>query len=100
MDQPVHRARRDRHLCADGDTAADAARAAADAPQRGDAADRRGRQGPEREGTGMIVIGYSADPFGRAALEHGIAEAKLRQTNLLVINATSGEAYADPRFAQ
>lgn len=48
----------------------------------------------------MIVIGYSADPFGRAALEHGIAEAKLRQTTLLVINATSGEAYADPRFAQ
>lgn len=48
----------------------------------------------------MIVVGYSADPFGRAALEHGIAEAKLRQTNLLVINATSGEAYADPRFAQ
>ncbi|MGZ8814319.1 MAG: universal stress protein, partial [Mycobacterium sp.] len=26
----------------------------------------------------MIVIGYSADAFGRAALEHGIAEAKLR----------------------
>ena len=26
----------------------------------------------------MIVVGYSADPFGRAALEHGIAEAKLR----------------------
>lgn len=48
----------------------------------------------------MIVIGYSADPYGRAALEHGIAEAKLRQTTLLVINATSGEAYADPRFAQ
>jgi nucleotide-binding universal stress UspA family protein len=48
----------------------------------------------------MIVVGYSADPFGRAALEHGIAEAKLRKTNLLVINATSGEAYADPRFAR
>jgi len=48
----------------------------------------------------MIVIGYSADPYGRAALEHGIAEAKLRQTTLLVINATSGESYADPRFAQ
>ena len=30
----------------------------------------------------MIVIGYSADPFGRAALEHGIAEAKLRGTTL------------------
>jgi nucleotide-binding universal stress UspA family protein len=48
----------------------------------------------------MIVIGYSADRFGTAALEHGIAEAKLRQTNLLVINATRGDALADPRFAQ
>lgn len=48
----------------------------------------------------MIVVGYSADPFGRAAIEHGIAEAKLRHTNLLVINATSGDAYVDARFAR
>ena len=48
----------------------------------------------------MIVIGYSADRFGRAALEHGIAEAKLRDTSLRVINSTSGEAYVDPAFAQ
>lgn len=48
----------------------------------------------------MIVIGYSSDAFGRAALEHGIAEAKLRGSTLLVINSTSGEAYSDPRFAQ
>ena len=48
----------------------------------------------------MIVIGYSADPFGRAALETGIAEAKLRGTTLLVVNSTSGESYVDPRFAQ
>jgi nucleotide-binding universal stress UspA family protein len=48
----------------------------------------------------MIVVGYSADPFGRAALEHGIAEAKLRGTTLNVINATSGEAYVDAAFAQ
>lgn len=47
----------------------------------------------------MIVIGYSADRFGRAALEHGIAEAKRRDTSLLVINSTSGESYADPHFA-
>jgi nucleotide-binding universal stress UspA family protein len=47
----------------------------------------------------MIVIGYSADPYGRAALEHGIAEARRRDTSVLVVNATSGEAYADPRFA-
>jgi nucleotide-binding universal stress UspA family protein len=48
----------------------------------------------------MIVLGYSADRYGRAALEHGIAEAKLRNTSLLVINSTSGEAYTDPAFAQ
>ena len=48
----------------------------------------------------MIVVGYSADRYGTAALEHGIAEAKLRDTNLLVINATTGEALSDPRFAQ
>ena len=28
----------------------------------------------------MIVVGYSADPYGTAALEHGIAEAKRRDT--------------------
>jgi nucleotide-binding universal stress UspA family protein len=48
----------------------------------------------------MIVVGYSADRYGTAALEHGIAEAKLRNTNLLVVNATTGEALSDPRFAQ
>jgi nucleotide-binding universal stress UspA family protein len=48
----------------------------------------------------MIVVGYSADRFGRAALEHAIAEAKLRQTKLLVINPTRGDAIADPKFAQ
>ncbi|MCV7152118.1 universal stress protein [Mycolicibacterium pyrenivorans] len=47
----------------------------------------------------MIVIGYTADSFGHAALEHGIAEAKLRGTSLLVINATSGDSYVDSRFA-
>lgn len=48
----------------------------------------------------MIVIGYSADPYGRAALEHGIEEAKRRGTTLKVINSTTGEAYADPGFAR
>ena len=47
-----------------------------------------------------IVVGYSADPYGRAALEHGIAEAKLRGTSLCVINSTAGDAYVDARFAQ
>ena len=30
----------------------------------------------------MIVVGYSADRFGTAALEHGIAEAKLPRTRI------------------
>lgn len=47
-----------------------------------------------------IVVGYSADPFGRAALEHGIAEAKLRGSSLCVVNSTAGDAYVDARFAQ
>lgn len=48
----------------------------------------------------MIVVGYSPDPFGRAALEHGIAEAKLRGSSLHVVNATAGDAYVDAAFAQ
>lgn len=47
----------------------------------------------------MIVVGYTADPFGQAALEHGITEARLRGTGLVVINATSGQSYIDARFA-
>lgn len=48
----------------------------------------------------MIVVGYTADVFGIAAVEHAIAEAALRGSSLLVINATSGEAYVDSRFAR
>ena len=48
----------------------------------------------------MIVIGYTADAFGQAALDHGIAEARLRDTGVLVINSTAGDSYADPAFAQ
>lgn len=48
----------------------------------------------------MIVVGYTTDRFGQAALEHGIAEARLRKTHLMVINSTSGESYSDPDFAQ
>ncbi|MDV3128171.1 universal stress protein [Mycobacterium sp. 21AC1] len=48
----------------------------------------------------MIVVGYTADRFGHVALQQAIAEAKLRQTGLLVINSTKGDALADPAFAQ
>jgi nucleotide-binding universal stress UspA family protein len=48
----------------------------------------------------MIVIGYTADRFGQAALDHGIEQARLRETGVLVINSTAGDAYADSTFAQ
>ena len=48
----------------------------------------------------MIVIGYTADRYGRAALEAGIAEARLRKTRLVVVNSTAGDSYVDAAFAQ
>jgi nucleotide-binding universal stress UspA family protein len=48
----------------------------------------------------MIVVGYTADQFGHAALEHAIAEARLRKAALRVVNATKGDALVDPQFAQ
>ena len=48
----------------------------------------------------MIVVGYTADVFGRSALEHGVAEARRRDARLLVVNSTAGDAYVDKRFAR
>lgn len=47
----------------------------------------------------MIVVGFSATAPGRAALTTAVAEAKLRNTSVLVINSSRGDAYADPSFA-
>ena len=47
----------------------------------------------------MIVVGYTPDAYGRAALEHGLTEARVRDTGVTVLNATKGDALADPRFA-
>lgn len=46
-----------------------------------------------------IVVAYTPDPAGHAALDWGIAEARLRATNLIAVNATRGDALVDPRFA-
>ncbi|AQT79742.1 universal stress protein UspA [Mycolicibacterium litorale] len=48
----------------------------------------------------MIVVGYTNDQYGKAAVEAGIAEAALRDTDLLVINSTPGDSYVDAAFAQ
>lgn len=47
----------------------------------------------------MIVVGYTTDRFGEAALEHAIAEAKLRNSSLLILNSTQGDSYVDAAFA-
>ena len=47
----------------------------------------------------VIIVGYVPRPEGRAALECAIAEAKLRNARLVVLNSAKGDAYVDPRFA-
>ncbi len=47
-----------------------------------------------------IVVGYVPSPEGRAALDRGIAEARLRGVRLVVVNNTSGSSLIDARFVQ
>jgi nucleotide-binding universal stress UspA family protein len=46
-----------------------------------------------------IVVAYSPDIYGRAALDHGVAEALLRETRLVVVNATRGDSLVDSHYA-
>jgi nucleotide-binding universal stress UspA family protein len=46
-----------------------------------------------------IVVGYVPRPEGRAALRRAVAEASLRREDLLIINASRGDSYADVGFA-
>lgn len=46
-----------------------------------------------------IVVAWSPDEYGRTALAHAVAEARLRGLGLLVVNATRGDALVDDRFA-
>ena len=46
-----------------------------------------------------VVVGYVPKPEGEAALERAIAEAQLRSQDLVVVNSSSGDAYADPTWA-
>jgi nucleotide-binding universal stress UspA family protein len=46
-----------------------------------------------------VVVGYIATPEGRAALDVAVQEAKLRGTELVVVNGTLGDSLHDPRFA-
>ncbi|MFD1860660.1 universal stress protein [Aeromicrobium camelliae] len=46
-----------------------------------------------------IVVAYSPDEYGRAALRAGADEARVRDEDLVLLNATRGDALVDPRFA-
>ncbi|MDF9714728.1 universal stress protein [Nocardioides sp. ChNu-153] len=46
-----------------------------------------------------VVIAYTPDEFGRAALEHGIVEARRRSARIVAVNATRGDALVDERYA-
>jgi nucleotide-binding universal stress UspA family protein len=46
-----------------------------------------------------VLVGYIPTPEGRAALTAAVAEAGLRATSLIVLNASSGDSLVDPRHA-
>ena len=51
------------------------------------------------DGASVIVVGWTPDEFGEAALRRGIEEAKLRSGRVVVVNATRGDALVDERYA-
>lgn len=46
-----------------------------------------------------VVAAYSADDYGRAAIEHGEAIARASGARLVVVNATRGDKLVDDRYA-
>ena len=47
-----------------------------------------------------IVVGYVPTPEGEAALTAAVAEARLREEPLHIINSTRGDSFVDSRFVQ
>jgi len=45
-----------------------------------------------------VVVGYIPDQYGEAALAAGIEEAGRRGADLVVVNATKGDALVDRRY--
>ena len=45
-----------------------------------------------------VVVGYVPGPEGRAALERGVNEARVRGLKLFVVNTSRGDALLDERF--
>ena len=45
-----------------------------------------------------IVIGFIPDQYGEAALAYGLDEATRRETGVVVVNTTKGDALVDKRY--
>jgi nucleotide-binding universal stress UspA family protein len=46
-----------------------------------------------------IVVGWSPDEYGEAALARAVEEARHRSGRVVVVNATRGDALVDDRYA-
>ena len=46
-----------------------------------------------------IVVGWSPDAYGEAALARAVEEARHRDGRVVVVNATRGDALVDDRYA-
>ncbi|WP_232679100.1 universal stress protein [Nocardioides sp. R-C-SC26] len=46
-----------------------------------------------------VIVAYSADEFGTAALRHGSEVARAQGARLILVNATAGQKLVDPRYA-
>lgn len=53
----------------------------------------------ERQTIVTIIVGYTPNPEGLAALDAGIEEARRRKTSLVVLNSARGGSYTDINFA-
>jgi nucleotide-binding universal stress UspA family protein len=48
----------------------------------------------------VVVVGYAPGPIGDAALDRAVAEARLRDGRLVVVNSSRGDAAVDNRYLQ
>lgn len=46
-----------------------------------------------------ILVGFTPDEFGRAAVLHAAAEARTRGYRLLIVNGSRGDSLVDKRYA-
>jgi nucleotide-binding universal stress UspA family protein len=50
--------------------------------------------------SGVVVVGFVANPRGEAALAHAVLEARRRDARLVVVNSSRGDALVDEEFLQ